>query len=161
MHVPFIARSIVVLAVTTMSLALAAETATAQMKPPTLYERLGGAYSIATVVDDFIERLLVNDTLNANPAINEARKRVPKAGLKFHVSALVCEVTGGPCKYSGRPMKPSHEHLNITEREWDAMVVDFKATLDKFKVPEAEQKELFAIVGSTKADIVATSTAKK
>jgi hemoglobin len=157
MHVPFIARSIVVLAVTTMSLALAAETATAQMKPPTLYERLGGAYSIATVVDDFIERLLVNDTLNANPAINEARKRVPKAGLKFHVSALVCEVTGGPCKYSGRPMKESHQQLNISPAEWDAMVVDFKATLEKFKVPQKEQQELITIVGSTRNDIVRPS----
>jgi hypothetical protein len=44
-----------------------------------LYDRLGGVYNIATVVDNFIERLLVNDTLNANPAINEARARVPKA----------------------------------------------------------------------------------
>jgi hemoglobin len=104
--------------------------ARAQATQPSLYERLGGAYSIATVVDDFIERLLVNATLNANPAINEARKRVPKAGLKFHVTAMVCEVSGGPCKYTGRAMKESHQHLNITQAEWDAMVVDFKATLN-------------------------------
>jgi hemoglobin len=158
MHVPFIARSTVVLVVTTIALAAAAETATAQLKPPTLYERLGGVYSIATVVDDFIERLLVNDTLNANPAINEARKRVPKAGLKFHVSALVCEVTGGPCKYSGRPMKESHQQLNISPAEWDAMVADFKATLAKFKVPQREQQELITIVGSTRNDIVRPSS---
>ena len=78
-----------------------------------LYDRLGGAYAIATVVDDFIERLLVNDTLNANPAILEARQRVPKAGLKFHVTTLVCQATGGPCKYVGRDMKTAHEHLAI------------------------------------------------
>ncbi len=54
-----------------------------QASEKSLYERLGGVYSIATVVDDLIERLLVNDILNANPAINEARHRVPKAGLKF------------------------------------------------------------------------------
>lgn len=120
----------------------------------TLYDRLGGAYPIATVVDDFIERLLVNDTLNANPAIKEARERVPKAGLKFHVTTLVCQVTGGPCKYVGRDMKTSHAHLNIGAKEWDAMVVDFRATLDKFKVPKAEQDELVAIVGSTRPDIV-------
>lgn len=65
-----------------------------QAKEKTLYERLGGVYSIATVVDDFIERLLVNDVLNANPAIKEARMRVPKAGLKFRVTALVCQATG-------------------------------------------------------------------
>ena len=121
---------------------------------PTLYDRLGGSYAIATVVDDFIERLFVNDTLNANPAIKQARDRVPKAGLKFHVATLVCQVTGGPCKYVGRDMKTSHAHLNITEKQWDAMVADFRKTLDAFKVPAAEQGELITIVGGTKADIV-------
>jgi hemoglobin len=135
--------------------------ARAQATQPSLYERLGGVYSIATVVDDFIERLLVNATLNANPAINEARKRVPKAGLKFHVTALVCAVTGGTCTYSGRPMKESHEKLNISPAEWDAMVVDFKATLDKFKVPQREQQELIAIVGGTRKDIVRSSSVSR
>ncbi len=55
-----------------------------------LYERLGGVYAIATVVDAFIEKLLVNDVLNANPAIAEARNRVPKAGLKHRVTEMVC-----------------------------------------------------------------------
>lgn len=121
-----------------------------------LYERLGGAYAIATVVDAFIDELLVNDTLNANPAINAARARVPRPGLKFHVTALVCQVTGGPQTYTGRSMKDAHRHLGITEREWDAMVHDFVEVLDRFKVPKAEQAELLAIVGSTKADIVVT-----
>jgi hypothetical protein len=58
--------------------------AAAAAKP--LYDRLGGLYSIASVVDVFIERLLVNDVLNANPAIRAARERVPKAGLKVHWS---------------------------------------------------------------------------
>lgn len=130
-----------------------------QEKP--LYERLGGVYAIATVVDDFIERLLVNDVLNANPAIEEARLRVPKAGLKFQVTSLVCQVTGGPQQYTGRTMKDSHKHLNITEKEWQAMASDFKKSLDTFKVPEKEQQELFAIVGSTKGDIVMTPPVKR
>jgi hemoglobin len=133
----------------------------AQEKAKPLYERLGGVYSIATVVDDFIERLLVDDTLNANPAINEARARVSKAGLKFHVTALVCEVTGGPCKYSGRSMADAHAKLNITEAQWQAMVADFRKTLDKFKVPAKEQEELIAVVGSTKKDIVKTATSPR
>ncbi len=128
--------------------------AMAQDQPKALYDRLGGVYSIATVVDDFIERLLVNDTLNANPAINQARLHVPKAGLKFQVTALVCEVTGGPCKYTGRAMKESHQQLNITEEQWQAMVADFQRTLDKFKVSAREQEELIIIVGDTKKDIV-------
>lgn len=140
---------------------LAAATAFPQEKPSrSLYDRLGGAYPIAVVVDDFIERLLVNDTLNANPAIKEARDRVPKAGLKFHVTALVCQVTGGPCQYTGRTMKAAHAHLNITEKEWRAMLADFRTTLDKFKVATAEQGELVAIVESTKPDIVVASATR-
>jgi hemoglobin len=128
--------------------------ASAQTAATSLYERLGGVYSIATVVDDFIERLLVNDTLNANPAIKEARARVPKAGLKFQVTALVCEVAGGPCKYTGRTMKDSHATLHINEAQWQAMLVEFRRTLDTFKVPSREQEELVTIVGTTKKDIV-------
>lgn len=155
MRITHVARAMTVVAAIVVTVAVAmTRTAVAQGRQPSLYERLGGAYSIATVVDDFIERLLVNDTLNANPAINEARKRVPKAGLKFHVTTLVCEASGGPCKYAGRTMKDSHQQLNITEAEWDAMVVDFKATLDAFKVPQREQQELITIVGSTRNDIV-------
>jgi len=149
-----IAFSALMLAALCASMLIAAQTKAPAEQPQSLYDRLGGVYSIATVVDDFIERLLVNDTLDANPAIKEARARVPKAGLKFHVTALVCEVTGGPCKYVGRTMKESHAHLNITEAQWDAMVADFRKTLDKFKVPAKEQEELIAIVGSTKKDIV-------
>ena len=136
--------------------ALLASTAAlrAQQTPTPLYDRLGGVYAIAAVVDDFIERLLVNSTLNANAAIREARDRVPKAGLKYRVTELVCKVTGGPCAYTGRSMKEAHAKLYITEREWQAMVSDFKVTLDKFKVPAAEQKELLDIVETTKKDIV-------
>ena len=125
-----------------------------QPNAKSLYDRLGGVYNIAAVADDFIERLLVNQVLNANPAINEARVRVPKAGLKFQVTALVCEVTGGPCKYTGRTMKQAHEHLNITDAQWQAMVTDFRKSLDKFNVPQKEQAELVTIVDSTKKDIV-------
>jgi hemoglobin len=125
-----------------------------------LYDRLGGAYPIAMVVDDFIDRLLVNNTLNANPAIKEARDRVPAPGLKFHVTTLVCQVTGGPCKYVGRDMKASHAQLNISEKDWQAMLADFSKTLNKFKVPAAEQGELVTIVNSTKSQILATGSAK-
>ena len=140
----------------TIVLLLNAAAVRAAEEKKSLYDRLGGAYAIATVVDAFIEKLLVNDTLNANPAISAARAHVPKAGLKFQVTALVCQVTGGPQTYSGRSMKDAHRHLNITEKEWDAMVHDFVAVLDQFKVPKAEQAELLTIVGSTKGDIVVT-----
>jgi hemoglobin len=63
-------------------------------------------------------------------------------------------VTGGPCKYVGRSMKEAHATLNIGEKEWAAMMADFKTTLDSFKVCAKAQQELFAIVESTKKDIV-------
>ncbi len=62
--------------------------------------------------------------------------------------------TGGPQKYTGRPMRESHEQMNITPKEWEAFMDDFQQTLDKFNVPAPEQGELKAIVNSTYGDIV-------
>lgn len=126
-----------------------------------LYDRLGGLLGITQVTDDFIDRLVRNKTLNANPAIDAGRKRSPAPYLKFHVSALICEVTGGPCKYTGRGMKEAHARLHITEKEWGVMVAEFKASLAKFKVPAQEQQELFDIVGKTKPDIVTAQGAAR
>lgn len=126
-----------------------------------LYQRLGGVYNIAPVVDEFLEVLYDDDVLNSNPRIKEARDRVPKAYLKYHVTSMVCQASGGPEKYTGRGMKESHQHLNITENEWQAMLADFKKVLDKFKVPGQEQKELIAVVESTKKDIVLVSAEMK
>ena len=119
-----------------------------------LYDRLGGVSPISVVVDTFIDLLFVNDVLNANPAIKAARDRVPRAVLKYHVTALVCQETGGPCKYTGRGMKESHAHLNISEKEWQAMLADFRRAMNNYGVPAKEQQELLAIVESTKKDIV-------
>lgn len=121
---------------------------------PSLYERLGGVYSIATVVDDFIDRIMSDARLNANPHVNEAHHRVPPAGFKYLVTEMVCWAAGGPQRYTGRPMRETHQDLKITATEWDAFLDDFQQTLDKFGVPQAEQMELKAIIDSTKADIV-------
>lgn len=123
-------------------------------RAPSLYDRLGGLAPISVVVNDFIDVLVPDPVLNANPAIDAARKRVPAPYLKYHVTAMVCQATGGPCQYHGRGMKESHAHLNITEQEWDRMVILFKGVLAKHKVPAKETQELLEIVGSTKADIV-------
>jgi hemoglobin len=128
-----------------------------QQKQPSLYDRLGGLAPISVVVSDFIDALMPDTVLNANPAIDAARKRVPAAYLKYHVTAMVCQATGGPCQYHGRGMEESHAHLNITEREWDRMVTLFEEVLAKHKVPEMETRELSDIIASTKADIVVSS----
>jgi len=126
----------------------------AQPQQPSLYERLGGIYSIAVVIDDFIDRIMADARLNANPAVNEAHHKVPPAGFKYLVTEMVGWATGGPQKYTGRSMPDSHRHLNITPKEWEAFMDDLQQTLDKFKVPAAEQAELKAIVNSTYGDIV-------
>jgi len=119
-----------------------------------LYERLGGLKGITMVADDFIDRLVVNETLNANPAISAGRKSSPAPYLKFQVSQMICEATGGPCHYTGKGMKDSHTHLNITEEEWGVMANEFQKSLDTSKVPAVEQKDLFEVVGKTKPEIV-------
>jgi len=61
-----------------------------------LYDRLGGVYSIATVVDDLIDRVMADPRLNANPLVDEALHRVPPAGFKYLVTEMVCWAAGGP-----------------------------------------------------------------
>ena len=121
---------------------------------PSLYDRLCGVYSIATVVDDFIDRIMVDPRLNANPQVDEAHHRVPPAGFKYLVTEMVCWATGGPQKYTGKSMADSHRDLKITPVEWEAFLDDFQQTLGKFNVPAEEQVELNAIVNSTRSDIV-------
>ena len=110
-----------------------------------------------TVVDDFIDRVMADPRLNANPLVDEAHHRVPPAGFKYLVTEMVCWATGGPQKYTGKSMLESHSHLKITGTEWEAFMDDFQQTLDKFAVPAVEQAELKAIVNSTRADIVVDS----
>ncbi len=124
-----------------------------------LYERLGGAYAIAVVVDDFIDRIMVDPRLNANPRVDEAHHRVSAQGFKYYVTEMVCWAAGGPQTYSGRSMVDTHRELLISGEEWDAFMDDFHQSLAKFNVPERESTELVAIVESTKDDIVSSAAA--
>ena len=124
-----------------------------------LYDRLGGVYAIAVVVDDFIARIMSDARLNANPHVDEAHHRVSPQGFKYYVTEMLCWAAGGPQTYSGRPMADSHAELRITADEWDAFMDDLDQTLDTFSVPERERGEVVAIVESTKADIVTATPA--
>jgi hemoglobin len=119
-----------------------------------LYDRLGGIYSIATVIDDFIDRIMVDDRLNANPRVDEAHHRVLPPGFKYLVTEMLGEAAGGPQRYTGRSMEESHRELRITPDEWRAFMDDLNRTLDKFEVPEPERSEVVAIIESTRGDIV-------
>ena len=129
----------------------------AEVKPeayPSLYDRLGGIYPIAAVVDDFIERIMADPILAANPVIDEAHERITSAGFKYYVTEFVCSVIGGPQQYTGRSMVDSHAHLKITSKEWDAFVFDFEQSLYKFSIPARERDELVALMGSLEGEIV-------
>ena len=93
---------------------------------PSPYERLGGVYSIAAVVDDFIDTIMSDPKLNANPLVDEAHHRVSKAGFKYLVTEMVSWATGGPQQYTGRSMLDSHSHLNISVEEWETFLADFQ-----------------------------------
>ncbi len=125
-----------------------------QEEKATLYERLGGTYAIAAVTDALVDRLYVNGLLNANPAVNEVHQRGEKPGFKFRVTAWVIQHTGGPGVYAGLSMREAHAHLNITEREFDAVITELVATLNKFNVPDREHEELLAVLMSYKSEIV-------
>jgi hemoglobin len=66
----------------------------------------------------------------------------------------VCEATGGPCMYTGRAMKETHDGIGVTAGEFDALVDDLGATLDEFNVPKAEQDELLGLLAPMRDEIV-------
>jgi len=125
------------------------------VKGPSLYERVGGINNIAVLIDDVIERSYVDEVFRANPNIEEAHKRYPKAAYKFNATALACMVMGGPQKYTGRSMKDAHQHLLVNEKEWNELKVIFRDSMNSFKVPQKEQNEIIGIIESTKGDILA------
>ena len=121
---------------------------------PTLYERLGGAWKIAILVDDFIDRLLTDPRFDANPRLKEASLHVSKAGLKYLVTEMTCWATGGPQTYTGRSMTESHRHLMIGDDEWASFIDDFQRSMDACKVRPPEQRDLIAILECSKSAIV-------
>lgn len=132
-----------------------------------LYERLGGEPGISDIVADFLPRAM------QDPRINWHRKGVKRAGLfgrtrgepdpitseeqarmEKHFIQFIALATGGPAQYDGKEMKETHAGMRITNPEFDATIGDLKATLDKLQVPNKEQKELLAIVESTRPQVV-------
>ena len=114
---------------------------------PSLYERLGGVYSIATVVDDFIDRVMNDPRLNANPRVNEAHHHATTSRIQVPGNGNGLLGQWRPSKkYTGKSMAESHADMKITGKEWEAFMDDFQQTLDKFAVPAEEQAELKTIV---------------
>jgi hemoglobin len=113
-----------------------------------LYERLGGLDAITAVVDSFVGRCAGDDRINGK----FARTDIPR--LKKMLIDQVCEAAGGPCTYTGRDMRETHDGMGVTAGQFDALVEDLVATLDEFDVPKAEQDELLGLLGPMRDEIV-------
>ena len=122
------------------------------MEQRSLYQRLGGSEAITAVVDDFVARCAADARINGK----FARTDVPR--LKKMLVDQVTAATGGPATYAGRSMKETHDGMGVTAGEFDALVGNLVATLDRFSVPAAEQQELVGILVPLRGDIVEVET---
>jgi hemoglobin len=113
-----------------------------------LYDRLGGQGAIVAVVDDFVGRLAADDRIK----LRFINTDIPR--LKSLLVEFVCMGTGGPCKYSGQDMETSHAGMELVDEEFDALVADLSATLDKFNVPAKEKGQLLGALAPLKPLIV-------
>ena len=149
----------------------AANKAFAQTKPPTveksLYDRLGGAFAIAAVVDHFSDAVVKNPIVgqkSKNPQLREwhtkSLGRLP--GLKFMRTLWVCNVSGGPFQYTAtKPgktplgLEEAHRDLKISPAEFDEVAAELGRTLDHVKVPKREKAEVLAAFAAHKDEVTA------
>src|SRR5437667_356382 len=120
-------------------------------KTKTLYERLGGYDAIAAVANDLLPRL------RADPQLGRFWAHRGEDGITREKQLLIdflCATAGGPMYYRGRDMVLTHRGMRISESDWSVFLGHAAATLAKFKVPEAEQRDVVAFVQSLKKDIV-------
>jgi len=131
----------------------------------TLYDRLGGVFAIAAVVDDFSDAIIQNakvGELSQNPQLREwsTREIGRLPGLKFMRTLWVCNVACGPFEYS--PTVPGHDvlgleeahrRLRITPEEFDEVAAELARTLDKFNVPEKEKGEVLGAFAAHKGEV--------
>lgn len=137
-----------------------------------LYERLGGVFAISAVIDHFSDAVVKNPIVGKNSKNPDLRNwhrnnlgRLP--GLKFMRTLWVCEITGGPFKFS--PTKPgstplgleeAHRNLKISPAEFDEVAAELGRTLDWAKVPAREKGEVLAAFAAHKGEVTAGFKAK-
>ncbi len=124
---------------------------TGNAEEKSLYQRLGGYDAISAVVNEFADRLFADKKLDR---FFGALSTDTQDKFKQFNTTLVCAATGGPCSYLGRAMTTAHQGMGVTNADFDIVAGHLAATLDKFKVPAAEKKELLDIIGSLRSQIV-------
>jgi hemoglobin len=135
------------------------------MTEPNLYNRLGGAFAIAAVVDHFSNQLVFNPVVgqdSENPALRAWHRKSldRRPGLKFMRTLWVCHVAGGPFEYNGtKPgstivgLEVAHRDLKISPIEFDEVAAELKRTLALFKVPKRETDEVLAAFAAHKGEV--------
>jgi hemoglobin len=141
------------------------------MAEQSLYERLGGVFAIAAVIDQFSDEVVRNKVSGQgsdNPALKEwhTKELARLPGLKFMRTLWVCDVAGGP--YTFRATRPgatalgleeAHRELHITSDEFDAVAAELGRALDSFHVPEREKAEVLAAFAAHKGEVTEGSVA--
>ena len=151
-----------------ISSTVAATAAAAQKSPNSsdckkdkgLFDRLGGFFGIAAVVNRFSDQILVNPVLNQNPALaawnqNEAPTRLP--GLKFGRTMWIAAMVGGPIKYTGLPLEQAHDRFNMTQAEFAEVGSEIVKALQFFNVAQADIDQLVCIYGTSMDDVVSST----
>jgi hemoglobin len=126
-------------------------------KRRSLYDRLGGYFGIAAVVNRFSDQIIINPILNRNPALRawnetEAEARLP--GLKFGRTLWIAAAAGGPFTYTGLPLDEAHAEFNLTAEEFAEVGAEIVRALDFFGVRKREQRELVAAYRASMSDVV-------
>src|SRR5262245_55638600 len=122
-----------------------------------LYDRLGGYFGIAAVVDRFSDEIIKNPKLKKNPALKEwnhtqAKTRLP--GLKFGRTLWIAAAAGGPFEYTGLPLSCAHAEFSRSAEEFAEVGAEIVRALDYYGVPEREQQELVAAYIASMSDVV-------
>jgi len=136
-----------------------------------LYERLGGVFAIAAVIDHFSNAVVQNQIAgegSENPDLREwhTQKLGRLPGLKFMRTLWVCDVAGGPFSFNAtKPgatvlgLEEAHRDLHISPEEFDAVAGELARSLDAFNVPETEKQEVLAAFAAHKGEVTEGSLA--
>ena len=132
------------------------------MAEASLYERLGGVYPIAAVVDHFSDQLVQQETIHSNLQIrdwntNKSNQRLQ--GLKFLRTLWVCAISGGPFQYTGQPLDEAHFQFRLSSEDFDEVAAILAASLDHFNVPQREKEEVLGAFAAHKPQVTAGSRA--
>jgi hemoglobin len=119
--------------------------------PKSLYERLGKREAIAKVVDTLVKNVSADAKINKRFTNLKGKKL---DDFKQKLTDQICEVSGGDCKYGGKPMKEAHKGMKIKEDDWNAFLADLKAALDENNVASDDQADLMALLGPMHDDVV-------